>query len=180
MSYLHLVCYTLPYKDTFPSTYKILSLSILPSKIKETTFQILNRMTWTQNKAFKSGLAPEPICLRCGAVVTYGAPPLHMWKLCSQNLGSFRERPHISPIAPFRRLHPSDHAHDTGNSIQQASPIHPSTPPRQQDSESYYSPTTRNQARHNLPACGAQNPRRQDELLHLRKQRTYCLHLRRS
>ncbi len=43
---------------------------MLSSKMKVTTFQILNRTIWTQNKAFKSGLAPDPTCLRCDAAET--------------------------------------------------------------------------------------------------------------
>jgi hypothetical protein len=43
---------------------------MLPSKMKETTFQILNRTIWTRNKAFKSGLAHDPTCLRCKAPET--------------------------------------------------------------------------------------------------------------
>ncbi len=40
------------------------------SNKKETTFQILNRTIWTQNKAFKSGLTPDPTCMRCNAPET--------------------------------------------------------------------------------------------------------------
>ncbi len=58
------------WKDTFLNAYKILSLSILTLKTKETTFQILKRMTWTQNKVFKSGLSPDLTCLRCATVET--------------------------------------------------------------------------------------------------------------
>jgi hypothetical protein len=46
---------TLPQRATFINAYKVLHLSLLPSKTKETVFQILNRTIWTQNKAFKSG-----------------------------------------------------------------------------------------------------------------------------
>jgi hypothetical protein len=49
----------LPQKDTFLNAYKVLSLSLLPSKTKETTFQALSRTVWTQNKAFKSGIASD-------------------------------------------------------------------------------------------------------------------------
>jgi hypothetical protein len=37
--------------------YKILYLSLFPSKTKEATFQILNRTVWAQDKALKSGMA---------------------------------------------------------------------------------------------------------------------------
>jgi hypothetical protein len=53
---------TLPQRDTFINAYKVLQLSLLPSKSKETVFQILNRTIWTQNKAFKSGRAPDARC----------------------------------------------------------------------------------------------------------------------
>jgi hypothetical protein len=49
---------TLPQRVTFLNAYKVLHMSLLPSKTKEKVFQILNRTIWTQNKAFKSGRAP--------------------------------------------------------------------------------------------------------------------------
>jgi hypothetical protein len=49
-----------PRKGTFLNAYKVLSLSMLPSKMKETTFWVLNRTIWIRNKAFKSGLTPYP------------------------------------------------------------------------------------------------------------------------
>jgi hypothetical protein len=52
------------------NAYKILHLSLLPSKTKETVFQILNRTIWTQNKAFKSGRATDAKCFRCEEVET--------------------------------------------------------------------------------------------------------------
>jgi hypothetical protein len=45
-------------------------MSLLPSKTKETVFQILNRTIWTQNKAFKSGQAPDALCYRCDEIET--------------------------------------------------------------------------------------------------------------
>ncbi len=45
---------TLPQRTTFINAYKVLHMSLLPSKTKETVFQILNRTIWTQNKPFKS------------------------------------------------------------------------------------------------------------------------------
>jgi hypothetical protein len=56
---------TLPQRTTFINAYKVLHMSLLPSKTKETVFQILNRTIWTQNKAFKSGQAPDALCYRC-------------------------------------------------------------------------------------------------------------------
>jgi hypothetical protein len=43
---------------------------MLPSKTKETAFQILNRTIWTNNKAFKSGIADSPNCKYCNQVET--------------------------------------------------------------------------------------------------------------
>jgi hypothetical protein len=61
---------TLPQRATFINAYKVLHLSLLPSKTKETVFQILNRTIWTQNKAFKSGRATDARCLRCEEIET--------------------------------------------------------------------------------------------------------------
>jgi hypothetical protein len=44
----------------FSTPYKVISLAFLPSKTKETTFQTLNSTILTCNKAFKSGMAPDP------------------------------------------------------------------------------------------------------------------------
>jgi hypothetical protein len=52
---------TLPQQATFLNAYKELSLSILPSKTKETVFQILNRTIWKQKKAFKSDVAEDAL-----------------------------------------------------------------------------------------------------------------------
>jgi hypothetical protein len=41
----------LPQRDTFFNACKVLSLNLLPSTIKETTFQILNKTIWKQNEA---------------------------------------------------------------------------------------------------------------------------------
>jgi len=59
-----------PDKDTFQAAYKILDLTDIPSKTKETTFEILNRTIWTNNKAFKSGVTDSPNCERCGETET--------------------------------------------------------------------------------------------------------------
>jgi hypothetical protein len=61
---------TLPQRITFLNAYKILHMSLLPSKTKETAFQILNRTVWTQNKAFKSGRAADAKCFRCEEIET--------------------------------------------------------------------------------------------------------------
>jgi exonuclease III len=56
--------------DTFHKAYKVLELPWIPSKTKEIAFEILNRTIWTNNKAFKSGLIPSPICDRCDEIET--------------------------------------------------------------------------------------------------------------
>jgi hypothetical protein len=60
----------LPEMATFNNAFKILHISNITSKTKETIFQILNRTIWTNNKAFKSRLRPDPNCDRCGNVET--------------------------------------------------------------------------------------------------------------
>jgi hypothetical protein len=45
-------------------------MNSLPSKTKETAFQILNRTTWTNNKAHKSGIRDNPDCDYCGQIET--------------------------------------------------------------------------------------------------------------
>ncbi len=52
------------------NAYKILSLPVLPSKIKGTLFQILSRTIWMKDKAFRSGLAEYALCLRCEEMET--------------------------------------------------------------------------------------------------------------
>jgi hypothetical protein len=61
---------TLPQRVTFLNAYKVIHMPLLPSKTKETVFQILNRTIWIQNKAFKSGRAPDTLCYRCEEVET--------------------------------------------------------------------------------------------------------------
>ena len=45
-----------PDKKTFKDAYKIVDIPELPSKTKESAFEVLNRTIWTNNKAFKSGM----------------------------------------------------------------------------------------------------------------------------
>ncbi len=44
----------LPQRETFLNAYKVLSLGLLPSKTKETTFQALFSRIWMRNQDFKS------------------------------------------------------------------------------------------------------------------------------
>ena len=59
-----------PDRDTFHAAYKILELPGIPSKTKEIAFEVLNRTIWTNNKAFKSRMAPSPGCERCAVTET--------------------------------------------------------------------------------------------------------------
>jgi hypothetical protein len=61
---------TLRTTETFNKAYNIIQLSSLPSKTKETSFQILNRTIWTNNKAYKSGARENPDCEYCGQAET--------------------------------------------------------------------------------------------------------------
>jgi hypothetical protein len=62
---------TLPQRVTFLNAYKVLHMSLLPFKTKET---VLNRTIWTQNKVCKSGLAPDAICFLC--------EEMRLWNTC--------------------------------------------------------------------------------------------------
>ncbi len=59
-----------PSQRDFTNAYSILRLPTITSKTRETAFQILNRTIWTNNKAFKSRLRPDPYCERCKKVET--------------------------------------------------------------------------------------------------------------
>jgi hypothetical protein len=59
-----------PTTETFNKAYNIIQLSSLPSKTKETSFQILNRTIWTNNEAFKSGARENQDCKYCRQVET--------------------------------------------------------------------------------------------------------------
>ena len=54
-----------PNRNTFSDAYKVMEISAMPSKTKETTFQVLNRTIWTNNKAFKSGVSNTDACTHC-------------------------------------------------------------------------------------------------------------------
>jgi hypothetical protein len=55
-----------PTTQIFNNAFHLLRLPSLTSKTRETAFQILNRTTWTNNKAFKSRMRDNPNCERCG------------------------------------------------------------------------------------------------------------------
>jgi hypothetical protein len=84
-----------PATDTYNNAYNIIEMNSLPSKTKETTFQILNCTTWTNNKAHKSGRRDNPNCDNCGQIETiehliyiceeYSA---ELWTELGQNLAS--------------------------------------------------------------------------------------------
>jgi hypothetical protein len=110
-------------RDTFLNAYKVLSLSLLPSKTKETTFQVLNRTVWTQNKAFKTGMATEATCFRCDETETmehllYGCEnhSTKIWALAgrvlmlaiSRHSGDFIPRIELTQLEIiFNKPHPS-------------------------------------------------------------------------
>jgi hypothetical protein len=51
-----------PTMDTFNNAYNIIEIGSLPSKTKETAFQIINRTIWTNNKAYKLERRDNPNC----------------------------------------------------------------------------------------------------------------------
>jgi hypothetical protein len=55
-----------PSQRVFNNAYHVLQLPAIKSKTRETAFQILNRTIWTNNKAHKSRMRPDPNCDRCG------------------------------------------------------------------------------------------------------------------
>ncbi len=55
----------LPQRVTFKEAYQVPFMSLLPSNTKKMVFQVLHRTIWTENKAFKSGIAVDPRWLRC-------------------------------------------------------------------------------------------------------------------
>jgi len=57
-------------KKEFIMAYKIVRNTMISSKTKEIAFQILNRTLWTNNKAFKSGIAEDNKCPRCNQTET--------------------------------------------------------------------------------------------------------------
>ncbi len=59
-----------PTQRMFTNAYHVLRLPALTSKTRETSFQILNRTIWTNNKAYKSRMRPDPNCERCGKTET--------------------------------------------------------------------------------------------------------------
>jgi hypothetical protein len=98
-------------------------MPLLPSKTKETTFQILNLTIWTQNKAFKSGMAAEPTCFRCEEVETmehllYGCEnySAKVWAMAGKvlTLSLSQDIPEtLSPglTSPHWRLSSTNHTH---------------------------------------------------------------------
>ena len=54
-----------PDRATFHAAFKVLDLPWIPSKTKQTAFEILNRTIWTNNKGFKSKKIDDPSCNRC-------------------------------------------------------------------------------------------------------------------
>jgi hypothetical protein len=113
--------------ETFNNAYDIIGIKSLPSKTKEMAFQILNRTTWTNNKAYKSGKRDNPNCDYCGQPETteqlvhnceeYSA---ELWKELGHSLTaalishSGKEIPTIklSPLEIiYNKIHPSIKLH---------------------------------------------------------------------
>ncbi len=59
-----------PNQRDFTNAYNVLHLPTITSKTRETAFQILNCTIWTNNKAYKSRMRPDPHCERCKKVET--------------------------------------------------------------------------------------------------------------
>jgi hypothetical protein len=91
-------------RDTFLNAYEVLSPSLLPSKMKETQFQAPNRIIWTRNKAFKSGMAPDPTYLQCKEPENNGTPLICLCKLFLQHMGARHACSHHSPLSPQRQI----------------------------------------------------------------------------
>jgi hypothetical protein len=54
-----------PHRNIFTDAFRVMEISAMPSKTKETSFQVLNRTIWTNNKAFKSGVSETDACMHC-------------------------------------------------------------------------------------------------------------------
>jgi hypothetical protein len=54
-----------PSPKTFTDAYKVIEISSMPNKTRETSFQVLNRTVWTNRKAYRSGIAESGTCKRC-------------------------------------------------------------------------------------------------------------------
>ncbi len=96
----------------------------LPSKTKETAFQILNRTIWTNNKAYKSGRRDNPNCDNCDQTETiehliYGCEEYSadLWTELGQSLTHAHTRKAIPTIqfTPleiiYNKIHPSVKLH---------------------------------------------------------------------
>ena len=57
-------------KEDFKTVFYFIKNPLLSSKTKENAFIVVNRTLWTNNKAFKSGLANENTCPYCNEIET--------------------------------------------------------------------------------------------------------------
>ena len=122
-----------PTPETFTNAFKVLQNKHLPSKTKDTTFQILNRTIWTNNKAHKSGRIDNPKCDRCEEIETtehllcecteYSVP---LWQemnqILTQTITEFTGDPmptiHLTQREIiFNAIHPSIELHIKGPSL---------------------------------------------------------------
>jgi hypothetical protein len=112
-----------PERRTFSAAYEVLNLPMMPSKTKETAFQVLNRTIWTNNKAHKSGLREDSDCDYCGEEETmehllHGCEnySIKVWEeasrvitaLCTQQAGQEVARIQLTPKEIIYNIpHPS-------------------------------------------------------------------------
>jgi len=66
--------------EKFKEAYKVIYHKLLSSKTKENSFQTLNRTIWTNNKAFKSGIAESDGCPYCEETETME----HLYYACEK------------------------------------------------------------------------------------------------
>ncbi len=121
----------LPQRDTFLNVYKVLSLNLLPSKIKETTVQTANKTIWEGNKAYKSGMALDPICQYCEELETM-KHLLYADKLLSQYKGNSWLCSYSSLFSSYGRLHSNQNPSFNGNCVQQTQTLHSSPPSKKE------------------------------------------------
>jgi hypothetical protein len=89
-----------PERQAFKDAFRVLSLPLLSSKVKETAFQILNRMVLFNNKAFKSGLQDSPLCSHCEETKSMEhLLYLHMSQLLRKSIAGSGSDPDIGNIA---------------------------------------------------------------------------------
>jgi hypothetical protein len=119
---------------TFNNAYNVIEMGSLPSKTKETAFQILNRTIWTNNKAYNSGRRDNLNCDNCNQTETvehliygYEEYSANLWTQLGQSL-THVITVHIGKAIPtiqftpleiiYNKIHPSVKLHIKEKSIQ--------------------------------------------------------------